>query len=358
MTARERMLLVHRGEKRRRGIRGLAWSPLVNTATLAAYPAPIRDLGINGFVELVGGDVYNYYGTCWKQTRGAVRIVETPAADGAVRREYRTPVGSLFETVKGQCIQEWRLKDVHDYPAAEYLVEDSAWLPDYGTFEELEREIGDRGLAFPYLPASPVQELVQRWIGVEGFAFHLEDHRTHVERLMRVMQRKNEELYRIAADSPSPFVVACENTSTRMISPATFERYSVPHLASFADIVHARGKIAITHMCGHIRALLPMIAQTGVDGINCVTPPPLGDTEWREVFEVLGDDVIVDALIGPSAWLGPATDGEVRRNVEAIVTDDLLDRNIMLTAAADGLPGIPVERFRAVTEALRPYAIG
>lgn len=358
MTARERMLLVHRGEKRRRGMRGLAWSPLVNTATLAAYPAPIRDLGINGFVELVGGDIYNYYGTCWKETRGAVRIVETPAADGAVRREYRTPVGSLFETVKGQRLLEWRLKDVHDYPAAEYLVEDLAWLPDYEAFEALEREIGDRGLAFPFLPASPVQELVQRWLGVEGFAFHLEDHRAHVERLMRKMQAKNEELYRIAADSPSPFVVACENTSTRMISPATFERYTVPHLASFADIVHARGKIAIAHMCGHIRALLPLIARTGVDGINCVTPPPLGDTEWREAFEALGDDAVVDALIGPSAWLAPAAADEVRRNVEAMVTEDLLDRNIMLTAAADGLSGIPLERFRAVTEALRPFVIG
>ena len=64
---------------------------------------------------------------------------------------------------------------------------------------------------------------------------------------------------------------------------------------------------------------------------------------------------IVDALIGPSAWLEPATADEVRRNVEATITEDLMDRNIMLTAAADGLPGIPVERFRAVTEALRPF---
>jgi len=355
MTARERMLLIHRGEKRRRGIRGLAWSPLVNTATLAAYPAPIRDLGINGFVELVGGDIFNYYGTCWKETRRKVRIVETPAADGALRREYRTPVGSLFETVKGQRILSWRLKDVSEYRIAEYIVEDLDYLPDYDAFDAFEKVIGDRGVAFPYLPPSPVQDLVQRWLGVEGFAYHLEDHRPDLERLMRTMLRKSEELYRIAAGSPSPFVVTCENTSTRMISPAVFRCYSVPHLSSFADIMHARGKTAIAHMCGHIRALLPMIAETGIDGINCVTPPPLGDTMWREVFDILGDDVIVDALIGPSAWLEPATADEARRNVEAIITEDLMDRNIMLTAAADGLPGIPVERFRTVTEALRPF---
>lgn len=358
MTARERLRLIHSGEKRRRGIRGLAWSPLVNTATLAAYPAPVRDLGINGFIELVGGDIFNYYGTCWKETRRTARIVETPAADGALRREYRTPVGSLFETVKGQRVLSWRLKEVREYRIAEYLVEDLDYLPDYGAFEAFEEQIGDRGLAFPYLPPSPVQDLVQRWLGVEGFAYHLEDHRADVERLMGVMQRKCEELYRVAAGSPCTFVVTCENTSTRMIAPEAFRRYSVPHLASFADIVHARGKTAIAHMCGHIRALLPMIRGTAIDGINCVTPPPLGDTEWREVFEVLGDDFIVDALIGPSVWLGPGTADEVRRNIEATVTADLMDKNIMLTAGADGLPGIPVERFRAVTEAVRPFVFG
>ena len=55
--------------------------------------------------------------------------------------------------------------------------------------------------------------------------------------------------------------------------------------------------------------------------------------------------------------MAPATLDEVRRNVEATVTDGLLDRNIMLTAGADGLPGIPIERFVAVTEALRPFVL-
>ena len=51
-------------------------------------------------------------------------------------------------------------------PSGEYLVEDLAYQAAYGTFEALEREIGERGLAFPYLPPSPVQELIQRWLGV------------------------------------------------------------------------------------------------------------------------------------------------------------------------------------------------
>lgn len=356
MTARERLLLIHRGEKRRRGIRGIAWAPWVNLASLAAYPDEIRRLGINGFIAHVGGDVFNYYGTCWKERHDKARILETTGSDGSVRREYRTPLGSLFETLRGQIHREWRLKEERDYVIARYFIDDTSYLPDYAAYVALDREIGDRGIAFPYLPASPVQELIQRYAGVDGFAYHLQDFRPTVESLMEAMHRKNEELYRIAAASPAPWMMTCENTSTRMTSPTVFLEYSRHHLTRFAQIAHEGGKTALAHMCGHIHDMLPHIRGTGLDGLNYVTPPPLGDTEWSEVFRVLGDDFIVDAAVQCDVWMSPRSLDEVRRNARALATEELLGRNVMLTAGADGIPGIPIERFTAVTEVLGPLS--
>jgi hypothetical protein len=355
MTARERLLLIHKGEKRRRGIRGISWAPWVNQASLAGYTEEVRSLGINGFIARVGGDVFNYYGTCWTVRYGKTLVLEHEGSDGSVRREYRTPVGSLFETLRGQIHTEWRLKGEGDYAAARYAVEDTVYLPDYAAYAALDAQIGERGIAFPYLPASPVQEMIQRYAGVEGFAYHLADHREAVESLMDAMQRKNEELYRIAAASPAPFLMTCENTSTRLTSPSVFRDYSRKHLSRFAAIAHSGGKTALAHMCGHIRDMLPLIRGTGLDGLNYVTPPPLGDTEWSEVFRVLGDDFIVDAAVQPDVWLSPRTLEEVRRNAAALVSVDLLGRNLALTAGADGIAGIPLERFEAVSEALAPY---
>jgi uroporphyrinogen-III decarboxylase len=140
-----------------------------------------------------------------------------------------------------------------------------------------------------------------------------------------------------------------------MTSPSVFRDYSRRHLTRFAEIAHAGGKTALAHMCGHIRDMLPHIRGTGLDGLNYVTPPPLGDTPLSEVFRVLGDDFIVDAAVNPTVWMSPPALDEVRRNAAALVTEDLLDKNLVFTAGADGIPGIPVERFEAVAEALRPF---
>jgi len=54
-------------------------------------------------------------------------------------------------------------------------------------------------------------------------------------------------------------MVLVENTSTMMISPDIYSRFSVDHVKDFVDIMHENGKRAIVHMCGQIKDLLPLI---------------------------------------------------------------------------------------------------
>jgi uroporphyrinogen decarboxylase len=50
-----------------------------------------------------------------------------------------------------------------------------------------------------------------------------------------------------------------------MFSPAAFEEFVMPYLTRFADRIHASGKKFLLHVCGSVRALLPMIIEAGVD---------------------------------------------------------------------------------------------
>ena len=119
--------------------------------------------------------------------------------------------------------------------------------------------------------------------------------------------------------------------------------------------MHEHGKIAIAHMCGHIRDLLPLLRETGLDGLNFVSPPPTGDTPFADVFRVLGEDYVVYGAIDPSMWIQVDSREEIQAKVRGMVTEDLLDKNLMLSAGADGLPGIPVEKFMAIREALADF---
>jgi uroporphyrinogen-III decarboxylase len=206
--------------------------------------------------------------------------------------------------------------------------------------------VGEAGIIAPHVPPTPVQELLQMGMGVDGFAFALQDFRAEVEALMEEMHRKNLAVYEIVARSPVEVVILCENTSTRMISPAIYERYSLGHVRDFVELMHRHGKVAVVHMCGHIRGLLSLIAQTGLDGIDALTPPPTGNTTPQEAWQVIGDHLVVHGVWDPTRWL-TCPEADLERNLLATL-DGLRGRPYLLCSAADGLAGIPRERFAAV----------
>jgi uroporphyrinogen-III decarboxylase len=91
------------------------------------------------------------------------------------------------------------------------------------------------------------------------------------------MHQRNCEYYEIAASAPGEVVRSFEDTSTTLVSPELYRRYCLRQLQDYRDICHAHGKLFVPHMCGLLKGLLPELNETGVDGIEAVTPPPLGD---------------------------------------------------------------------------------
>ena len=50
-----------------------------------------------------------------------------------------------------------------------------------------------------------------------------------------------------------------------LFSPDTFRQFVVPYLTRFAEEIHRHNKKFLLHVCGSVRALLPMIIDAGVD---------------------------------------------------------------------------------------------
>ncbi len=165
---------------------------------------------------------------------------------------------------------------------------------------------------------------------------------------MSLMHEKNKEIYEVMARSPAQIQCIVENTDIRLVSPDTYERYSMGHVKDYVDIMHRHGKTAMVHMCGKIDRLLPLIRRTGLDGIDCRTPSPTGDVDFGRAYEVFGDELIVHGILDPSRWMSP---GRSAQQIEASIREigeSVLDRPFILCTAADGIPGIPIERFKAI----------
>jgi uroporphyrinogen-III decarboxylase len=73
-----------------------------------------------------------------------------------------------------------------------------------------------------------------------------------------------------------------EDTSTTNINPAYYEKYILPEINGWCDILHGEGKKYIQHACGHLKHLLPLLGGSKIDGIESVSPPPTGNIEFTD----------------------------------------------------------------------------
>jgi uroporphyrinogen-III decarboxylase len=124
-------------------------------------------------------------------------------------------------------------------------------------------------------------------------------------------------------------------------------KYNGPHVRDFVEICHSKGKIAIIHMCGHVRNILYQIKDTGLDGIHALTPPPTGDTPWEMALDILGEESIIIGVLDPTIFILGKLD-EVALALDELYTPRLRRSNFILCPAADGI-SVPLERFQAVS---------
>jgi uroporphyrinogen-III decarboxylase len=204
----------------------------------------------------------------------------------------------------------------------------------------------------PTLHPSPVQDLLENEMGPATFYYLLSDHRQEVEDLLALMHVKRLKEYEILARRTSAeVVIPVENTSSTLISPPLYRTYSLPQIRDYVDVLHGHGKKAVLHMCGHLKALLAGIRETGLDGIHACTPPPVGTTYYEDVFDFFGKDfVLFGAILNPALFHKPELSlEELHAFLERLYTPELRQAHMLLWVTADGLP-TPLEKFQAIAQ--------
>ncbi len=197
-------------------------------------------------------------------------------------RRYKTPVGELTEKVQvdpayhSQWIQEYLIKKPDDYRIACYIAENTVYCPNTDLFLEAEDNLGEDGIIVANLDRLPFQKTLIELAGTERLCFDLSDNPEVVEELFQVLTTKQEEMYRLAIDSPAAIIHTWDNITEDITSPRLFERYCLPLYQRYQEMIHRNKKLFMVHMDGKLAHLKNLIAQSGIDVIESFSLPDTG----------------------------------------------------------------------------------
>lgn len=336
----------------------LPWTTVVDEPTLEILPDDLKWMTPYDFYRHIRCDVFQIgdYGTEYEMkgcrlVMPGVEFTKTKDPSGETTTVSRCRHGVLTERFSPFSHPiEYSIKGIDDLRILAKRWEDAYYEPvdESAAYRAIDASVGDQGITVLFIPPSTIPHLLEEAIGMQQFYYLLADYPEEMEALIHLMQEKELKRFELCTNTPCDTIVLTENTSTRYISPAIYEKYNLPSQRAFVEACHRAGKKGILHMCGHVKLLLHLIKETGTDGIHALTPAPTGDCAWEEALDVLGDDLIIIGILTPDIFhqfplsqVGPA--------IEKQITPRVRESRFILALGADGTP-VPIERFLAVRD--------
>ncbi len=77
------------------------------------------------------------------------------------------------------------------------------------------------------------------------------------------------------------------------LSPDDYRNFVLPSVSALAKAIESLSAYSYLHTCGFLSDRLELAAGSGVDGLECLDPPPLGNVELAEAKQRIGAEVFL-----------------------------------------------------------------
>lgn len=243
-----------------------------------------------------------------KQTHGL--FYEAEPKDYVIT-EYRTPAGSIQQiqrrTEYGTSLYnaEYYLKELKDIEVYKHILHERRYVWNQLRYEWGAKRYGNQIPLRIQLPRSPLLSLMVNAMGFQRTVIMLWRHQKEMEELLDLLE---EQFYRMLEVCKGKSIVELsfgDNMHQDMCSPPLFKKYVLPFYQRIMLKIHEMGMYATSHWDGFVKQLLPMVQETGLDGLECVTPLPQGDVTLKEMKEGMGKMFLRDGI--PAVFFCPWT---------------------------------------------------
>lgn len=159
-------------------------------------------------------------------------------------------------------------------------------------------EVGDAGVAVFGLDHA--MYALQRLIGSENFAVWNLYHDDLLEEAIACFAARIEAQVRAVLDHglrPIFGWVGPELCIPPLMAPRDFDRYVMAYDMPLCDLIHDAGGLVWVHCHGRMGPVLERFLAMGVDVLNPIEPPPMGDVTLEEAFSRVGGAMALEGNI-------------------------------------------------------------
>lgn len=236
---------------------------------------------------------------------------------------FSTPIGDIEEAwqyrklTHSSAPTEYAVKTVADLKVLAYIGEHQDCESHYDDYLYYCKLWGDQGLPVCIIPRTPLADMFLRWAGILNATYLEADSPNEFAQAIYAMGRGQDKLYQIVAESPAELVEIGENLSSEVFGQRLFRKYAFDYYCQRINQLHEAGKKVGIHIDGTL-SLLPIVAETGLDFVESVTPAPVGDAEIEELRALSANMVIWGGLPG-AMFAPPFTKDDLAEHVRRIL---------------------------------------
>lgn len=289
MTMRERMLALVQGRRHDR-------VPFVQYDNIAAPNEEVWSLvGRENMGVLKWASLYRFEhpectleGVDSERDGFRVRTTTITTPEGTLTEE------KLFEPVYNSAsIRKHFVSEPNDFRVlADYLGRTRVVSHTEG-YAKILNDLGDDGLPVVRVERTPFQQMWVQWASLGDFCVGLAENADGVEECLRLLAGIERNVFQIiwdaAGELPVPLVDVPDNITAPAIGPGFFREYCLPFYQELSAMMAERGAPVFVHMDGDLRPLWQLIGESGIRGLDSMSPPPDNDTSVADALRLWPD---------------------------------------------------------------------
>ncbi len=286
----------------------------------------INYLGLDVFSRNVYSDAHEYwFGGLSEEIFDGVSKSENRYINGkdrVIEKSYKTPKGLLTEKLtyvfSGSTIvqSEFLIDDYENQlDMFEQFVASRHWRFKPEVYRKIKEQVGERGVVVAGELFSPLK-MLHITLGLADTTYFLIFHEDRAKELIRIHEAAQLDLLKQMLEGGIEVVMAMDNLDSAFHPPQHVEAFSASFYEKASSLCHQYGSKFFIHACGNQKAILPLISSLGVDGLEGVAYPPLGDVELDEAFSMVHDRFIITGGISAFETKNLNTKKEVEQYVK------------------------------------------